>query len=201
MSIAVEGLPELRWTHRSGVAEVVAGGIRLTAAAGTDWSNDAAGDGNPVDNLSTSLSFEPGAGDFQFSARVEVRAPRTTFDAAVLTVWADDRHWAKLCFEQSPQQEAMVVSVVTDGFSDDANGAPIEGDAVWLRISRIGAAFAFHYSLDGSVWRFARLFRLDLTHDPLVGLMAQAPHGDRAVTTFTHVSFDRRTLHDLRAGD
>ncbi|WP_206475798.1 DUF1349 domain-containing protein [Microbacterium sp. KRD172] len=201
MSIDLTGLPSLEWTHGPGGAEHGDDRLVLTAAAGTDWSNDATRDGAPAEPLSTSLSFAPGHGDFLLSARVEVNPPRTTFDAAVLTVWADDRHWAKLCFEQSPQGEAMVVSVVTDEFSDDANGAPVEGSAVWLRIARVGSAFAFHSSLDGAFWRFARLFRLDLHGDPRVGFMAQAPNGDRAEAVFSHVSFERRTLKDLRNGE
>ena len=43
---------------------------------------------------------------------MRVDAPRTTFDAAVLTLWADSDHWAKVCFERSPRGEDMVVTVV-----------------------------------------------------------------------------------------
>lgn len=201
MSIRIEGLPELQWTHGVGAAEPAGSGVTLTAAASSDWCNDAVRDGELAQKPSTSLVFAPGGGDFQFSAEVEVAHPRTTFDAAVLTVWADDRHWAKLCFEQSPQGEAMVVSVVTDGFSDDANGTLIDGTSVWLRISRIGAAFAFHYSLDSSRWHFARVFRLELPREPLVGIMAQAPHGELAAATFRHMTLTHRTLADLRNGE
>src|SRR5699024_6132347 len=108
----------------------------------------------------TSLGFTP-EGDFQFSARVEVPGPRTTFDAGVLTLWVDSQYWAKLCFEYSPQGTAMVVSVVTNGYSDDANSWLVDGDAVYLRICRIGPAYAFHASADGHTWDFVRLFRLD----------------------------------------
>ena len=59
--------------------------------------------------------------------------------------------WAKLCFEYSPQREPMVVSVVTRGLSDDCNSFVVDGATVWLRIARVGSAFAFHASTDGAV--------------------------------------------------
>ncbi|WP_208867453.1 DUF1349 domain-containing protein [Streptomyces himastatinicus] len=38
---------------------------------------------------------QPPAGDFQLSARVSVGFS-STFDAGVLLLWIDERHWAKL---------------------------------------------------------------------------------------------------------
>lgn len=199
MTIAIGPLPPLAWTHGAGVAETSSDGLVLTAAARTDWFNDP-GTGDRAARLATSLSFDPGDTDFQLSARVGVAGTRSTFDAGVLTLWGDDDHWAKLCFEQSPQGQAMVVSVVTDGRSDDANGPVIDEPAVWLRISRIGVAFAFHYSQDGRHWHFARHFRLSGATPLAVGFLAQAPLGERAVASFDEISFARRTLADLRDG-
>ena len=48
----------------------------------------------------------PPAGDFQLSARVRVGF-RSTFDAGVLLLWLDRAYWAKLCFEFSPQGDAI----------------------------------------------------------------------------------------------
>ena len=39
--------------------------------------------------------------DFRLSARVTVDF-RATFDAGVLLLWLDEAHWAKLCFEYTP---------------------------------------------------------------------------------------------------
>lgn len=198
MTIAIEGIPPLDWTHGAGRAEAVPTGFALTAEAGTDWFIDPAGDGGGAARAATSLSFDPGEEDFQLVARVGVDSPRTTFDAAVITLWAGESHWAKLCFEQSPQGQAMVVSVVTNEYSDDANGPVIDESAVWLRVSRMGTAFAFHYSMDGNRWHFVRLFRLHTPAPVVVGFMAQAPFGELARATFEDVSFERRTLEDVR---
>src|SRR3954447_12404278 len=61
-------------------------------------------------NAPTLLGFPPD-GDLQFSARVSVEFG-ATYDAGVLLAWTDERHWGKLCFEQSPDGEPMIVSVV-----------------------------------------------------------------------------------------
>jgi regulation of enolase protein 1 (concanavalin A-like superfamily) len=193
----IPGLPSLGWTHDAGDARWADGVLTLVAAAGVDWSNDASG--GAFQHRATSLAFAPTT-DFQLSARVRVEGRRSTFDAGVLSLWADDDHWAKLCFEWSPQGEAMVVSVVTNGYSDDANSVVVTGEAVDVRISRVGPAYAFHYSADGSFWHFVRLFRLHTDRDVLAGFLAQAPMGDRCVAHFSDIQYAERPLDDLRNG-
>lgn len=153
-------------------------------------------------NAVTALG-DPGPGDFVLSARVTVGF-RDTFDAGVLLVWFDEQRWAKLCFERSPAGERMVVSVVTRGTSDDANGEVVDSDTVWLRVARIGRMFAFHASTDGAVWRFARAFAFDPEHlDDVpvrVGFEAQSPVGGGCEVAFDDLRFGRRTLGELRDG-
>lgn len=199
VTVRVPELPHLHWTHVEGVAELdaSAGALTLRAAAGVDWSNDPVG-ATPVHGA-TMLGFAPPASDFSLSAHVAVPGPRTTFDAGALALWADDDHWAKLCFEYSPQGQAMVVSVVTNGHSDDTNSWDVEGDGVWLRISRVGPAWAFHASADGRTWDFVRLFRLRErpTH---VGFLSQAPLGDTCEARFTRIALAEAAPADLRDG-
>ena len=98
-------------------------------------------------NASTLLMPSPN-GDWQLSARVTVDF-RATFDAGVLLLWLDEKHWAKLCFEYNPLGQATAVSVVNRGVSDDANGPVIPGNTLWMRISRVDNVTCFHTSLDG----------------------------------------------------
>ena len=95
----------------------------------------------------------------------------------------------------------MVVSVVTRGFSDDCNSVVVEGP-VWLRASRLGRAFAFHYSVDGEVWHMVRYFGLDLEDtDPVeVGFLAQSPSGEGCAAAFEEISFVPEQLADVRSG-
>lgn len=202
---AVPGLPALGWTHGpSGVAYEPRGELTLTAGAGVDWSNDSLGGvGN---HGATLLGFPAPAGDVTLSARVQVVGERSTFDAGVLGLWRDDDHWAKLCFEFSPPGSAvtarrpMVVSVVTDEFSDDANSGVVDADHVHLRIVTTGPAFAFHASPDGVRWDFVRLFRLAGTGPITVGFMAQAPRGPTCVARFDQIRLSEGAPTDLRDG-
>ena len=150
-------------------------------------------------NAATLLGVPP-SGDFQFSARVSGELV-STFDAGVLLVWADDRHWGKLCFELSPDGEPMIVSVVTRGVSDDANAFVVGDRTVWLRVSRIDDAFAYHASLDGKTWRLIRFFSINGTSTSAeIGFEAQSPTGDGCVVTFDDIRFTSRRLADLRDG-
>ena len=139
-------------------------------------------------------------GDFQFSARVVVDFG-ATFDAGVLLLWGDEHHWAKLCFEYSPQRRPMIVSVVTRGTSDDANGFVVDTNHVWLRIARLGPAFAFHASLDGRAWELIRHFALDLGEAPAIGFLAQSPTGSGCTATFEDIRLATDRLRDIRSGE
>jgi len=150
-------------------------------------------------NAATLLGVPP-AGDFQLSARVTVGFG-ATYDAGVLLLWIDERHWGKLCFEFSPAREPMIVSVVTRGVSDDANAFVVPGSAAWLRLSRIDHAYAFHASADGRQWRMIRFFRVSEAPATVkVGLEAQSPTGDGCTVTFEDVRFVAERLGDLRDG-
>ncbi|NYI08034.1 DUF1349 domain-containing protein [Allostreptomyces psammosilenae] len=220
---ATAHLPETpRWTPSApadavegavpaGVADADAASLTLAAGPRTDWFADPAG--KALFHDARALTFAPGPGDYQLLARVRVDFA-ATYDAGVLVLYAGEDRYAKLCFEYSPEHRPMVVSVVTrHGASDDANAFHVEGDTVWLRVSRTGAAFAFHASTDGERWEFVRYFRLDgdgdatrdgagtpETDQPRAGFMAQSPTGEGCRATFDQVRFTRATLADLRDG-
>jgi regulation of enolase protein 1 (concanavalin A-like superfamily) len=150
-------------------------------------------------NAATLLGVPPET-DFQLSSRVTVNFA-ATYDAGVLLLWIDERHWAKLCFELSPATESMVVSVVTRDVSDDANAFVVAGRSVWLRISRIEHAYAYHASEDGKSWRMIRFFSLaNRPASDRVGFEVQSPTGDGCVATFEDIGFVPHRLADLRDG-
>ena len=153
--------------------------------------------GKPTLNAARLLAAAP-TGDFQLAARVEVGF-ESTYDAGVLLLWAGGDTWAKLCFEYSPQGQPMVVSVVTRGRSDDANGFIVDGSGVWLRISAMRGAYAFHASTDGRWWHLIRHFTLgDVSAE--VGFEVQSPLGQGCGATFAGIMYRTHTLSDLRDG-
>ncbi|MEQ4300245.1 DUF1349 domain-containing protein [Plantactinospora sp. B6F1] len=174
-------------------------GLTVSAPAQSDLFVDPAG-GEPVLSAPRLLAPAP-EGDFQFSARVRVDFAGT-YDAGSLLLYSGPRHWAKLAYERSPQGPAMVVSVITRDVSDDANGFVVDdGAPLWLRISRLGPAWAFHASTDGTFWQFVRYFRLDPAAAPLrFGLSPQSPTGAGCPVWFDRISFSATRLADLRDG-
>ena len=190
--------PDDRWS-----VDAASGSVRVTSIPGTDIFTDPGGDdagqvtSSTLHNAATLLTDAP-AGDFQLSARVRVRFAGT-FDAGVLFLRYDLETWAKLCFEFSPRGQGMIVSVVNNRVSDDANAFTIDGDQVHLRISRKGTVFAFHASVDGERWTLIRAFSLPHSDKPLeVGFEAQSPQSDGCDVVFDEARLVERSITDFR---
>jgi len=172
------------------------GGLEMSALPRTDFFIDPRGDVTMTN--SARLLFTP---DSRFMLRAHARAGLVaTYDAAVLMLYVDDRHWAKLCLELSPQGQPMIVSVVTNGTSDDCNSVVLNEAAAYLRVSGFGAAFALHYSLDGERWHFVRYFALRQTAGLSVGFSVQAPTGAGCTVAFSDIRYTTTELADLRSG-
>ncbi|UYO96587.1 DUF1349 domain-containing protein [Microbacterium sp. M28] len=201
--LALDALPPLSWVPVEGEASVEQSTQTLTlrSAAGVDWTNDATG--GEQQHQAASLAFVAPSAPFMLSADVSVIGDRTTFDAGALSIWADEDHWAKLCFENSPDGEPMVVSVVTNMYSDDVNSRLVLEASVYLRLAFLGGnAWAFHSSADGERWDFVRLFHLPVPAgtSTYVGFLSQAPCGERCDVVFSDIRFSHSLLSDIRDG-
>ena len=172
--------------------------ISITTGIQTDWFIDPAGE-HAKDNAPIAL-FVPPDSTFTLQAKVTVEFA-ASYDAGTLFVYAHDTLWAKLCFEYSPQQQPMVVSVVTRGVSDDCNSVDIKGQSVYLRVYRQSDVLAFHYSLDGHYWHFVRYFSLGNLEQLRVGFSTQSPLGQGCRAIFSEIRYTPRALSDLRNGE
>lgn len=192
-------LPEATWVNEPTDAafDEERAELTITAPGHTDWFISPA-TGESIDSAPAFIA--PVDGDFTLSARVHVDF-RATFDAGVLVIRHSPTQWAKLCFEYSPQGQPMVVSVVTNGDSDDANSTPIDGHDVYLRVSRTGHAWVFHYSEDGALWHFVRHFRLSADAPARVGFLAQSPTGEGSTSHFSEITRTSSPPVDIRNGD
>ncbi len=198
-SVSLPALPaELKWLNTPTDAEVYPPGtLRITAGGKTDWFIDPAGTA-PVTNAPTAVFAPPHE---TFSLRASVGAGfGATFDAGVLFLYANEEQWAKLCFEYSPQHKPMIVSVVTQGVSDDCNSVVIPAHNVLLRIYRHGRIFAFHYSADGVFWHMVRYFTFGPAIQVQAGFSAQSPTGDGCTATFSDIQYASEELSDIRSG-
>ena len=174
------------------------GSLTILAGEHTDWFSDPAG--NEPQDCAPSALFIPPDKNFILSSKIAVSF-KSTFDAGGLQLRANDERWAKLCFEYSPQQQPMIVSVVTRGKSDDCNSVPIEGQEVYLRVAVTPQTIAFHYSEDGAYWHFVRHFTLGKLENLLVGFSAQSPMGHQCEAVFSQIQYRVGTLKDLRSGE
>ena len=197
-AVTIPGLPfELRWRNAPVRWDVGPdGALTIEAGPRTDLFVDPGRSGSTLD--APAVVGRP-SGDLRLSARVTVEFA-ATFDAGVLLFYAGERSWAKLCFEYSPRAEPMIVSVVTRGVSDDCDSWVVDGRSVWLRVARLGPAFAFHASTDGGPWRLVRHFALETDVGPEVGFLAQSPTGEGCSARFDQIRYSVDRLTDLRDG-
>lgn len=196
-SISIHSLPgKLEWIEHPESYTYKSGILKINSGPKTDMFIDPQGEYNV---LNAPRAVCKPSEYFQLSAKVNVNF-NSKYDAGVLILYSNETQWAKLCFEYSPQGEPMVVSVVTREISDDANCSIIENSSVYLRISNLGKASVFHYSLDGKFWHFVRYFYLE-TDDPLyVGFLSQSPTGEGCEAKFTDIVYTNKKLEELRDG-
>lgn len=197
-AIQVATIPHtLQWeTAPANFAQTTDGALQMTSAPHTDFFIDPRGE--VVMTNSARLLFRP---DERFILSAHARCDLvSTYDAAVLMLFVDERHWAKLCLERSPQGKPMIVSVVTNGVSDDCNSVVLEKAVAYLRVSGLGTACAFHYSLDGRTWHFVRYFALHMTDELRAGFSVQAPTGNGCTVTFSDIRYAAAELTELRSG-
>lgn len=138
-------------------------------------------------------------GDFVMRVKVS-HDFKDTYDSSSIMVFQDETHWAKACFELTDFDTHAVVSVVTRGESDDANGCNIDGNTVWLQMCRCQDSFAFHYSLDGEQFYMMRFFILHADAKVKVGLLAQAPQGDGGMRYYENLTIENKTVKNIRMG-
>jgi hypothetical protein len=72
---------------------------------------------------------------------------------------------------------------------------------VYLRVSKIGRTFVFHYSLDSNIWHMVRYFSLGNLSQMKVGFSAQSPTGKGCEVVFSEIDYRQRTLKDIRNGE
>jgi regulation of enolase protein 1 (concanavalin A-like superfamily) len=198
-SFTLTSIPgKLTWKNMPVSYETKTGNsLDITAGPVSDWFNNPGG--TSVSSNAPVALFTPSGENFLLSAKVTVEF-KYTYDAGVLFLYVKEDTWAKLCFEYSPQNEAMVVSVVTRGRSDDCNSTVIGSHTVYLRMFRQANAVAFHYSTDGQTWHFVRYFTIGELEDMKIGFAAQSPTGKVCTVHFSEIDFRYGSISDLRNG-
>ena len=123
----------------------------------------------------------------------------TQWNAVALMMHLDSLNWIKLAFENSDATGASIVSVVTKGISDDANGVVLNRETkVWLAIARKGNNYSMHWSVDGKNFTMARLTSMPDQATVKIGIEAQSPVSDRAMHQIHFFQIEETTVENLR---
>jgi len=138
-------------------------------------------------------------GNFVIKAKVSHEF-KDVYDSASLMIMQNLECWAKACYEYTDFGTHAIVSVVTNGFSDDANGCNLEGNTAWLQMCRVGNNFAIHYSIDGEKFYMVRFFTLPASPIMKVGLLAQCPLGNGGKRVYENLTIEKKTVKNIRAG-
>ena len=186
----------LTWINKPSSFQIEENGINIKAGAHTDLFIDPTGE--PINRNSPLLLFQADE-HFQFSARLSANL-QSTFDAAALVVYANENCWAKCCYERSPDQQPMLVTVVTNnGSSDDCNHNVLDQESVHVRIAGLGnGVFAFH--LKEEEWSLVRYFSLDQDSFQ-IGFSSQSPLGQSCLSSFRDPLYLDAKLKGLRTGE
>lgn len=188
-------LNAMKW-YVKGDTKEIQNGFSIMSAAQTDFFVSPA-EGDVYANAV--FAYQEVKGDFVLRAKVSLEM-EATYDAAVLLAMDHEKKWAKACFEATDLGYPAIVTVMTNERSDDANGVPIEGDSVWMQLSRKGDEFAIHYSTDGEKFSMARYAWIPMSQTLKVGLAAQSPTGKGGWRNFQLVTLEQKTLEDIRGG-
>lgn len=122
----------------------------------------------------------------------------STFDAVALFAHVDDEHWFKFAVERSPASDTTLVTVRTDGSSDDVNHRTIAGRDHHLRLTIDDRSLAAHVEIDGR-WELLRYSPWP-SGPTRVGLLVQSPRGTGLRGTFTDVVVTPNAIDELRDG-
>ena len=173
----------VNWNAKDGV-------LTIRSAEKTDWYI-APTDGQQA--ASSPLLLFPAPRDFWFSAKLTVDF-KSLFDAGALVVLADEKDWVKFAFESPNGKTGSIVSVVTRGLSDDDTGTAIEGNSVYLKVSKTGQAIFLYFSMDGKRWNLTRAFNFGPEQQLQLGFSAKSPLGNGSTVSFSEIHYKPESL-------
>ncbi len=139
---------------------------------------------------------------FTFTAKV---TPEFTeeglYNACDLYVYVDPTLWQKFAFEQDERGNHRIVTVRTQGTSDDNNHDIVETSSVYLKYSSDTHTIASYYSIDGNEWQLVRLYENNYPETVYLGLSTQCPMAKGCTGVFTDVSLTTDNVSDFRMGN
>ena len=197
LSMDNKTISPFQWLNPPPQASFEGGSLTVVASPETDFFIDPE---NGNSSASAPVLWRAIEGDFVATALVEPDFS-DTWHAVALMVLIDDQNWIKFAFENSDATGPSIVSVVTRGVSDDANGVVLsDTQKVWLKLIRKGDVYAMHWSLDGENYRMTRVAKMATAASLKVGVEAQSPLKGGATHRIHHLSIEPKTVENVRTG-
>lgn len=196
-------LPNITFTRSlNGAAEstkVADGKLTLTSAAKRDNFRDPNGklSSNSAPVLLTEVENKK---PFTLTARITPTFLET-YDAGALYIWVKDDLWLKMALEMDERRRTRMVTVRTNGTSDDNNHDVVTAKTVYMKISSDTHTVGFYYSLDRNSWQLIRLFKNDYPDKIWLGISAQSPLGNGTSAMFEELLLTSTSITDFRRGE
>lgn len=183
----------MKWREKPVKYQLDSNTICMTAGQGTNLFNSPNSDRR---EHAFPYWYKDFTGDFVIKCKVSPEFS-TKYDQGDIIIWENENKWIKLAYEKSDNGHPSIVSVVTNGTSDDCTGAQMTGP-VWLLICRKENTFALHYSQDGVSWNLTRIFNLKMSTSVQIGISAQCPRGEKCEVTFENLNIEKNPYTDIR---
>lgn len=191
--VTISELPRpLYWTNQPVRFKAEPSFVRITAGAKTDLYR--APDASYQTHNAVRLMMEADP-DFTFDARIS-HAFTQKWDGGALLLEADSLNWVKFCFEKDYTGAHRVVSVATQGFSDDNNSIALPGKSAYYRMAKKGDNVLLYCAADGKNYFLVRSLRVAPGKQWRVGLLAQSPEGKENSVSFSQLHYRARAPID-----
>lgn len=123
------------------------------------------------------------------------------YNAADLFVYSSDSLWQKIAFEQDEYGNHRVVTVRTQGTSDDNNHDKLDVSSVYLKISSDTQTIASYYSIDKKEWHMVRLYKNNYPKNIYLGISSQCPQKGSCTSRFEEIFLTHDSVSDFRLGE
>lgn len=185
-AISVNGIPhKLFWEKTPAMFSNTGDSLVIEAPAGTDLYRDSYGSYLP--NNAPRLLF---LADSNFILTVHILQDFSgEWNAGGIILEGDSSHWIKFNFEKDNTGAKRIVSVVTNGYSDDVNGVELPANEVALKMAKAGNVIILYYSADGRTWHIARRLRFEFAGPLQAGFLVQAPGATSNTVHFSHITY------------
>ena len=172
--------------------------IEINSGPKSDFFNDP-NEKDKYSNAPMLLTSIDNTKPFTFIANVSPEVSET-YDAGTVYVFVNNDKWLKFAFEMDERKLTRMVTVRTNGTSDDNNHDVISEKNVFMKISSNVESIGYYYSTDGENWQLVRVYKNDFPSKIYIGISSQSPMGNGTKTTFENLSLSNVAIKDFRKG-